>query len=303
MSLEYEFALVDDDAACRRMLKAIIEGEGLGYVVVEKENGSGAADLIERSGVDIAIIDLLLPGEDGVSIMKSLSNAGYKGSVVMLSQVETKDMIAKAYAAGIDFFINKPINRIEVIAVLDRVMEQMRMRHSLGKLKNLVVEIDQTSQGRIAAVKEKDVIKIKTQNILSDLGIIGEAGSEDLIQIILFLKSVPDSKNYLGDFRHLKNLYAAIGERYKREKLNDSTDPRAIEQRIRRAVKKGFENVAALGLEDYYDPRFERYASKYFDFTEIRRKMNEMKKNNLINKARINIRQFIIALYNEVNFS
>jgi len=101
----------------------------------------------------------------------------------------------------------------------------------------------------------------------------------------------------------LKNLYELIGQRYIIGKYSDSADPRAIEQRIRRAVKKGFENIAALGLENYYDPKFERYASKFFDFNEIRIKMNEMKQSRTSHKARINIRQFIIALYNEVNSS
>ena len=303
MNLGYEFALVDDDPACRRMLKSIIEEEGLGHIVLEKEDGYGAAAMIEQSVTDIAIIDLLLPEEDGISIVEGLKNSNFPGQIVMLSQVETKDVVAKAYATGVDFYIQKPINRIEVISVLNRVIEGITLRRSLGKFRDLMAEIDQSGEGTINASQAKEIIKSRTQNVLSNLGVIGEAGSHDLIQVMVLLASVPDSESYLGDFRHLKNLYELIGQRYIIGKYSDSADPRAIEQRIRRAVKKGFENIAALGLENYYDPKFERYASKFFDFNEIRIKMNEMKQSRTSHKARINIRQFIIALYNEVNSS
>ncbi len=79
------------------------------------------------------------------------------------------------------------------------------------------------------------------------------------------------------------------------------SDIRAIEQRVRRAVKHAMEHVAALGLEDYNNPIFERYGSKFFDFNELRLKMKELENNaDKDSKTRVNIRQFINALYGEI---
>ncbi|MGI6097430.1 MAG: DNA-binding domain-containing protein [Dethiobacteria bacterium] len=77
---------------------------------------------------------------------------------------------------------------------------------------------------------------------------------------------------------------------------------KAIEQRVRRAVRRAMENIAALGLEDYGNPHFERYSSKFFDFSELRQKMRELK-GEVKNKPRIriSIKQFINALYMEVH--
>ena len=59
--------------------------------------------------------------------------------------------------------------------------------------------------------------------------------------------------------------------------------------------------MAALGLEDYYNPYFERYGSKFFDFNELRQKMRELKEDKKEgSKTRVNIKQFINALYMEV---
>lgn len=302
INLGFEFVLVEDDPACRLMLKTIIEEEGLGHVVAEYEQGVGAALAVRQNEAEIAIIDLLLPGEDGISVVAQLKQADFSGRIVMLSQVENKEMIARAYAAGVEYYINKPINRVEVLAVLDRVTEMIRLRSSLDKFKDLAAKIDFTADDKKDFINEKETILIKTRNILSDLGVIGEAGSNDLIQIVRFLTTVPDCESYLGN---LKTLYLEIAVRYQRLNRSESGDPRAIEQRIRRAVKKAFENMSALGLEDYYDPKFERYASKFFDFNEVRRKMNELKgqQDGNAGKGRVNIRQFLTALFNEVNYN
>jgi two-component system, response regulator YcbB len=66
-------------------------------------------------------------------------------------------------------------------------------------------------------------------------------------------------------------------------------------------VKHAMEHVAALGLEDYNNPIFERYGSKFFDFNELRLKMKELgEKTDKDIKTRVNIRQFINALYGEI---
>ena len=73
---------------------------------------------------------------------------------------------------------------------------------------------------------------------------------------------------------------------------------RAIEQRVRRAIKHAMEHIASLGLEDYSNPIFEHYGSRFFDFSALRQKMKELDQGkNTPTRTRVNIRQFINALY------
>ena len=314
--MDYTFVIIDDDAACRRMLIQIIEKENLGEVIAEFVDGRGdITDKIMHKRPDIVLIDLLMPGEDGIEIAKKLQKRSFLGKIIMISQVENKEMVAQAYSAGIEFYITKPINRIEVLSVLGKVMERIEMQRSFVRVRSSLEALDNISNlsksfspgdSTTPSLPAKQqvgdkCIRDKTMEVLSSLGIIGEPGSYDLVQIMIFLSSVPDTEKYLGQFRHLKDLYYAVQQKYLKGDYKESTDIRTIEQRIRRATRHAMENLAALGLEDYYNPFFERYGSKFFDFNELRQKMKELKENKKEpSRTRVNIKQFINALYMEI---
>jgi len=302
--MELRFFILDDDLACRRILAQIIEDEGLGEVVGELPDGHGnVVGTIFYHHPDVLLVDLLMPGKDGIEIVDQLRKRDYRGKIVMISQVENKEMVAQAYAAGIEFYINKPINRVEVIAVLKNVIERLRMEHSFETMRESLEALDRIGNLKRGAASRERMsfdrvgIKERTREILADLGLIGEPGSHDLLQIILFLNEVPDVEKYLGEYRHLKGLYQAVQEKYLREEEMQS-DVRAIEQRVRRAIRHAMDHVAALGIEDYNNPVFEHYGPKFFDFNELRQKMKELAQEpGIPTKTRVNIKQFINALY------
>lgn len=304
--MNFYFFIVDDDAACRRILAQIIEDEGLGEVTGELADGYGdVAGTIIGKHPDVVIIDLLMPGKDGIEIIEKLKKRGFKGKIVMISQVEKKEMVAQAYAAGTEFYINKPINKVEVIAVIKRVVERLEMERSISKMRDSIAALDYIDNFKNArhsgsSTQDDKNISERTREVLADLGLIGDPGSHDLVRIIEFLDTVPDAEKYLGDYRHLKDLYTAIQQKYLQEE-EKHTDVRAIEQRVRRAIKHAMEHIAALGLDDYANPLFERYGSKFFDFSELRLKMKELEQEkDSPTRTRVNIKQFINALFYEV---
>ncbi len=302
--MNFTFFVIDDDLACRRILSQIIEDEELGEVIGELADGYGdAAGTVLRRQPDVVLIDLLMPGKDGIEIVEKLKKREYRGKMVMISQVEKKEMVAQAYAAGIEFYINKPVNRIEVISVIKRVVERLEMERSFEKMRDSIAALEYLSnmndapRGAGSPVQNEKNIQERTREIMADLGLIGEPGSHDLVQIILFLNTVPDVEKYLGEFRHLKDLYQALQHKYLHEE-EKHTDVRAIEQRVRRAVKHAMDHIAAVGLDDFANPTFERYGSKLFDFAELRQKMKELEQGrDTPTRTRVNIKQFINALY------
>jgi len=265
---------------------------------------------IEYQAPDIILMDLLMPGKDGIEIAEKLNERNYRGKTVMISQVENKEMVAQAYAAGIEFYINKPVNRIEVISVIKRVIESLEMERSFENMRRSIAALDrlqtlppwESSYPKNQVLnQEESFLRDKTMEIITELGIAGEPGSHDLVEIVFFLSRVPDTDKYLGDYRHLKDLYLAVQKKYLEQDLKNA-DVKAIEQRIRRAIRHAMENIAALGLEDYSNPCFERYGAKFFDFGGLRRKMRELKNEEKSkNKIRVNVKQFINALYHEVH--
>lgn len=125
------FFIADDDRAIRSILGQIIEDEDLGEVVDEADDGVGLeAHSLNLKKVDILLIDLLMPARDGIQTIRHI-HPEFKGKVIMISQVEAKEMMAEAYELGIEYYIHKPVNRIEIVSVIRKVMERIKLEKSI----------------------------------------------------------------------------------------------------------------------------------------------------------------------------
>ncbi|MEG0381538.1 MAG: response regulator, partial [Kurthia sp.] len=173
------YFIVDDDAASRRMLKTIIvEGE-MGVVIGEADSGESAIPAILTSEPDFVLIDLLMPHLDGIETIDELQGSGFKGHFIMLSQVVNKEMVGEAYEKGVEFFIHKPINRIEVQNVLRKTSERFVLKQSLMTIRKSIMNFDDNT-----AQESPRTLKDVALSILSEMGIVGEVGSEDIINIL-----------------------------------------------------------------------------------------------------------------------
>ena len=54
----------------------------------------------------------------------------------MISQVESKQLIGEAYTLGVEYYITKPLNKIEVVSVVRKVMERIRLERSIHDIQN-----------------------------------------------------------------------------------------------------------------------------------------------------------------------
>ena len=129
--------LIDDDSNILNILKLIIQAKNLGEVCGFCASPVDALEDLKYIKPDIVVVDLLMPGMDGISFVKKAA-AEYKDiAYIMLSQVSNKDMISSAYEAGVEFFIQKPINAIEVESVLAKVTQSLAMKRTLSGMQSL----------------------------------------------------------------------------------------------------------------------------------------------------------------------
>ncbi len=135
--------IVDDDITVVKMLENIIEDCDLGKVCGYSLDCSACIEEISVLSPDIVLIDLLMPGRDGISVVKELKAANDNLKFIMISQVSSKDLISKAYMAGIDFFINKPINMIEVKTVINNISEKIKFEKTFKNIKSMFLNDDE----------------------------------------------------------------------------------------------------------------------------------------------------------------
>ncbi len=284
------YFIVDDDSASRRMLEQIIKEDELGYIVGEAENGLIAIEPIQATQPDVVLIDLLMPALDGIETLEQLKKQGFQGQFIMISQVVNKEMVGEAYEKGVEFFIHKPINRIEVRSILMKTKERNQLNYSLRTIRDSLANIDATSE----PPKRRSVSDI-VRSILNDMGIIGEMGSDDIVAIMLMLM---DKEERTSQLPPLKDLYEGVARQM--ENVDVPKESKAIEQRIRRTISAAVNNIASMGIVDYTSPQFEYYAPRYFDFQDIRLRMKQIEEDfQTTTRVKINIKKFLQVLYLE----
>ena len=99
--------LVDDDRVFRLTTAALLEDEG--YQVSTAANGQEAADALAAGSFDLIVMDVKMPGIDGIALVEVLRTRGEGAPILMISGFGTVDSAVKALHAGADDFLTKPV--------------------------------------------------------------------------------------------------------------------------------------------------------------------------------------------------
>ena len=271
-----KFYLLDDDRNVRRILKLIITERGLGEVCGASASAQEALEDFTYIKPDVVVVDLLMPEMDGITFVKLAREQMEDTAFVMLSQVSSKEMISQAYESGIEFYIQKPVNSVEVERVLNSVCQKLLMSRTITKVQDLFLST--SAEAHAAPVEKESTTRLR--NILQKLGIIGELGSRDIMQLVDYLTEHEGALNHTT----LTNLCAQL-----------SPNPKSVEQRIRRAAQAGMVNLAHLGLEDYSNEVFTEYASTLYNFEQVRREMDFIRGKS-DKHGNVKIKNFLNAL-------
>ena len=114
--------VVDDDARIRDLLRRYLTQEG--FEVLLAEDAKALTRLQTRETIDLIVLDLMLPGEDGLSICRRLRAASDSTPIIMLTaKVEDVDRIV-GLEVGADDYLGKPFNPRELLARINAVLRR-----------------------------------------------------------------------------------------------------------------------------------------------------------------------------------
>ena len=103
--------VVDDDDLVRKVVRAVLEADD--YVVVEASDGPEALTAAAAHQPDVIILDVMMPGVDGVDVCRQVDHDSVK--VLMLTARDDVDTEDASRAAGADYFLGKPFSSIELL--------------------------------------------------------------------------------------------------------------------------------------------------------------------------------------------
>lgn len=116
--------VADDDRAIRESLARLLELEG--HRVRTVENGAGALEAVRTDPVDLLILDLMMPGVDGLSACRVLRSEGSTVPILMLTaRSDTSDRVA-GLDAGADDYLAKPFDPAELLARVRALLRRVR---------------------------------------------------------------------------------------------------------------------------------------------------------------------------------
>ncbi|HWV58342.1 MAG TPA: sigma-54 dependent transcriptional regulator, partial [Longimicrobiales bacterium] len=128
--------LVDDEANIRRMLARLLEAEG--YRTREATDGEAALAAVAEEEPDVAMLDLAMPGRDGIQVLEALRELAPSLPVVMMSGRATLGDAVRATKLGAFQFIEKPLTPEAVLLALRGALE---LRRALDLSRTLAADL------------------------------------------------------------------------------------------------------------------------------------------------------------------
>jgi CheY-like chemotaxis protein len=131
MAAGHEILVVDDDVDVRTALQRVLERRG--YVIRTAADAAEAIAEYRRRGADLVITDVIMPGEDGISLIRRLRaehpgvrilavSGGGKVSAYQPTAISTAAFLKSAELAGADVLLTKPFERQELFDAIDRLL-------------------------------------------------------------------------------------------------------------------------------------------------------------------------------------
>lgn len=113
--------IIEDDAKIRMLLKEYLEGNG--FEVITLADGNNALDFINAESPDIVILDIMLPGKNGLEVLKEIRQKNSIPVVMLTAKGEDADRIV-GLELGADDYLPKPFNPRELLARMRAVMRR-----------------------------------------------------------------------------------------------------------------------------------------------------------------------------------
>ena len=192
---------VDDESAIRDMLKTVLKLAG--HSPLEAADADQARQILQGQDADLALVDIMMPGEDGFSLARDLIASGIP-VLFLTAKTAVQDRV-RGLRMGAEDYVLKPFEPEELLARIDVILR--RTQPKVYEEKNLRVDFD----GRSVIVRGKPVTMTMTEFDLLALLVrnAGAALSRDKILSAVW------GWDFIGETRtvdvHIQHLRAKLG--------------------------------------------------------------------------------------------
>jgi two-component system OmpR family response regulator len=151
---EGKILIVDDEKKIVRLVKAYLDREG--YTTLEAYDGITALDLWRREVPDLIVLDVLMPGMDGLEFMREVRQSSMVPIIMLTARSEEADKLV-GLGLGADDYVTKPFSPRELVARIRAVLR----RHRLGAPDTA----SPVREGPLAIYADRHEIKVNEEEV------------------------------------------------------------------------------------------------------------------------------------------
>lgn len=152
MSSKGRVLVVDDERPTRRLLRLYLERED--YTVLEADNGLDGLSLLRQGGIDVALVDVMLPGLDGFELVQRIRSESDVPIILLTARGEETKRVT-GLQIGADDYVVKPFSVPEVVARVGAQLRRAERFQSSGPVRHGRLELDE--QARRVSVEGRPV--------------------------------------------------------------------------------------------------------------------------------------------------
>lgn len=170
--------IVDDSRAILRTLEKHFSENG--FVVLTAAEGKSALEIMEKNRPDVVILDIRMPGIDGIEVLEKMKKIDPKVVVIMVTALEDMQTTIRAIQKGAYEYINKPIDLDKLEMTIQRALESRSLKEKVANITSESKEKFQINNiiGKTPEIKEIfKTIGSLTDNPSAAVLITGESGT------------------------------------------------------------------------------------------------------------------------------
>ncbi|MBW1676467.1 MAG: sigma-54-dependent Fis family transcriptional regulator [Deltaproteobacteria bacterium] len=160
MEASYNILVIDDDAFMRDACRQTLTKDG--HSVTLANSGREGLSLLEKWSFDLILLDLKMPGEDGLSVLAKIKDLDPEAMVVMITGYGSIETAVKAIKLGAFDFIAKPFTPEELLKLVNRVM-----RHRCLAIENLYLKQSLRQETRRTEIISKSPAMEKVKEMIA----------------------------------------------------------------------------------------------------------------------------------------
>lgn len=132
MNVKWRILVIEDDAPLALGLKINLEAEG--FDVLHVLNAEDGLNLIEKGGIDLVVLDVMLPGMSGFEALKTIRADDLKLPILMLTARSDVEDRIEGFKSGADDYLGKPFHLEEFLLRIRRMLDRYEWYRSEGAL-------------------------------------------------------------------------------------------------------------------------------------------------------------------------